>query len=312
MNNPATLNVTRLSKIKLFLALSRTQHGLLDMATPAVAALLALGAIPSPRVILLGILTAFAGYTAVYAVNDVVDYRVDRDKIRKCGISQGPGDLDAVCVRHPIAQGLLSLPEGIAWALGWGVVAVLGAYSLNPVCAWIFLAGCAAETVYCLLLKVSYLRTLVSGWVKTAGGLAAVYAVVPDPSPTFLGTLFLWLFFWEIGGQNVPNDWADRKEDADLEAKTIPVRFGPEDSARIVLGTLAAAVCLSLLLYWATPTRMSLLYLPGTLALGGFCLLLPAYKLHRSLDPVLASALFNTSSYYPLGMLLLVWLSILL
>ena len=60
------------------------------------------------------------------------------------------------------------------------------------------MAGCVAEAVYCLLLKVSYLRTLVSGSVKTAGGMAAVYAVTPDPSPWFLACLFLWLFFWEI------------------------------------------------------------------------------------------------------------------
>mgnify|MGYP000096088635 CR=1 FL=1 len=36
---------------------------------------------------------------------------------------------------------------------------------------------------------------------------AAVVAVDPSPSLVFLLFLFLTIFFWEIGGQNAPNDW---------------------------------------------------------------------------------------------------------
>jgi 4-hydroxybenzoate polyprenyltransferase len=64
-----------LSRIKLFWALSRTPHGLLDMSTPALGALLWLGAFPPLDIIILGIFTVIAGYTAVYAWNDVIDYR---------------------------------------------------------------------------------------------------------------------------------------------------------------------------------------------------------------------------------------------
>jgi len=39
-----------------------------------------------------------------------------------------------------MAQGLLSLPEGLAWALSWAAVALVGAFLLNPVCVAIFLA----------------------------------------------------------------------------------------------------------------------------------------------------------------------------
>mgnify|MGYP000373259369 CR=1 FL=1 len=65
-----------LSRLKLFLALSRTPHGLLDMTTPLYGALLWLGAFPSLYISLLGLITVFAGYTAVYALNDVIDNRV--------------------------------------------------------------------------------------------------------------------------------------------------------------------------------------------------------------------------------------------
>ena len=47
---------TGLTKIKLFWALSRTPHGILDMATPALGALLWLGRFPSFEVILIGLI----------------------------------------------------------------------------------------------------------------------------------------------------------------------------------------------------------------------------------------------------------------
>ena len=300
---------TGLSRIKLFMALSRTPHGLLDMATPAMAAMLWLGHVPSAPVVILGLITAFAGYTAVYALNDVVDYRVDREKFQSLGLETTGNDLDSVFVRHPLAQGLLTLKEGILWTAGWGTVALVGAYMLNPLCALVFLAGCLLEAIYCLLLRVSYFRTAVSGGVKTAGGLAAVFAVTSDPSAIFLVLLFLWLFSWEVGGQNVPNDWTDMDADRDMKAQTIPVRLGTERAARIILRSLVGSVLLSLVLYAATPASLHLIYLPGALLIGGVLLLLPAWKLHQSLNREHAAALFNRASYYPLCMFLLVTVS---
>ena len=221
--------IARSPRIRLFMALSRTPHGVLDMTTPALAALLLLGSMPSVSVIFVGILTAFAGYTAVYALNDVVDYRTDSRKIQECGLRCMQGDLDAVYARHPMAQGLLSLRDGILWTAGWGIIALAGAYILNPACVVIFLLGCVAETVYCLMLRLSWMRVLVSGAVKTLGGIAAIYAVVPHPSALFLVGFFAWFFFWEIGGQNVPNDWSDVDEDNRMLAETIPL-----SSARMV------------------------------------------------------------------------------
>lgn len=309
MDTTTTLSGSRLSRIKLFMALSRTPHGLLDMATPALGAVLWLGGIPPLPVILLGILTAFAGYTAVYALNDVVDYRVDREKIQVCGLPCAAGDLDAVYARHPVAQGLLSLKEGILWTVAWGTVAIMGAYALNPFCALVFLAGCLAEAVYCLMLKVSFLRTVVSGAVKTAGGLAAVFAVAPNPSPSFVFVFFLWLFFWEIGGQNVPNDMCDADDDKDLRAETVPVRFGIRRSAVIIAGCLGTAVLLSISLYSLTPAKLSPVFIPGALLAGIILLLMPALNLVRSGELRCAPALFNKASYYPLTMFIVTLVS---
>jgi len=60
-----------------------------------------------------------------------------------------------VIVRHPMAQGLLTFREGLAWRFSGSAVALLGAFKLNPVWRCIFLAGCALEAVYCWLWRVS-------------------------------------------------------------------------------------------------------------------------------------------------------------
>jgi 4-hydroxybenzoate polyprenyltransferase len=282
------------------------------MATSGLGALLWLGAFPPVKVIGLGIITAFAGYTAVYAMNDVVDYRVDKEKIRTLGLKESESDLDAVFVRHPMAQGLLTFREGLLWTGAWALVALIGAYLLNPVCALIFLIGGLLEALYCLLLKRSYLRTFVSGAVKTSGGIAAVFAVAPHPSPLFLIILFLWLFFWEIGGQNVPNDWMDIEEDVRLDASTIPVRFGPDGAIKIIVFSLALAVALCIGLWWVTPARLDVLYVVGACVSGLFLLLMPAYRLYRTKAREQAPHLFNRASYYPLAMLIVVIFSMMI
>ncbi len=273
------------------------------MATPSLAALLCLGVFPPLSVIALGLVTAFAGYTAVYALNDLVDYRADREKVSRESYRDGEGYLDALWVRHPIAQGLLSYGAGLLWTAGWALVALIGAYLLNPICVAILVAGCVLEAIYCRLQAVSPWRVVVSGVVKTLGGLAAAYAVDPSPSPVFLGTLFFWIFFWEVGGQNVPHDWHDIDEDSLGEAKTIPVRYGSRVASVIAFGSLTLSVVLCLLLLGLASIRSSGPLVVASLLLGVHYLIIPGYRLYRLQDRLHASALFNRASYYPLAIL---------
>lgn len=309
---PADAGCSGLARLKYFLALSRTPHGLLDLATPLMAAILWLGGLPDALTAVIGIVAAFAGYTAVYALNDIVDYRIDKQKILQAGFHRQQSYLDAVFVRHPLAQGLITMPEAIAWAGGWAVISLLAAWHLNPVCALILVAGCLLETIYCLLLRVSQLRTLVSGTVKTLGGLAAVFAVDPSPARLPLLLLFLWLFFWEIGGQNVPADWHDIEEDSALAAKTIPVRYGPRGASIIVLLTLTVSVVLSALFLGQAKLHLPIPLLMAALAVGCALLLMPGWQLFRQRQRQQASALFNRASYYPVALLAVVAVALLL
>ncbi len=307
-----TTPFTCLARLKLFLALSRTPHGLLDLATPLLAMLLWHGRLPDQRTAILGIVAAFAGYTAVYALNDLVDYRSDREKLRLSKPERQAGYLDAALVRHPLAQGLLSLPEAVGWTGFWALISLICAWLLNPVCALILVAGCFLEAVYCLLLRVSRLRALVSGMVKTLGGLAAIFAVDPNPDPALLLLLFLWLFFWEIGGQNVPADWHDLEEDKALGARTIPVHYGPRGAGTIALGSLVVSIILGSLFLKMAPADLPPPFQAAALVAGFFLLLLPAWRLFQNLRRQEASALFNRASYYPLSLLVLVGMALLL
>ncbi len=301
-----------LSRIKLFWALSRTPHGLLDMSAPALGALLWLGAFPSLNIIFWGIITVFAGYTAVYAWNDVIDYRVDQEKARVGSLRETDNYLDAVLPRHPMAQGLLSLRAGLLWALGWSVLAIIGAYRLNPVCVLIFMAGCFLEAIYCLMLKVSPIRTIVSGGVKTSGAVAAVFAVDPNPSLVYVTALFLWLFFWEIGGQNIPADWADIEEDRQLQAQTIPVRLGTGYAALILLGCIILALVMNIFVFYLSSLGINPPYVIVSLIVGIYLLLLPAFQTFISKKRSHAMQLFNKASYYPLAMLVVVVINLLI
>ena len=288
-----------------FLALSRTTHAALDMAAPAYCVLLWLGGFPESGTILLGLGTALAAYTAVYALNDLVGLQDDRDKI--AGFAVNPGySMDAAADRHPVAQGALSAHSAVIWTVAWFSLALVGSYLLNPVIVLVLLAAVAIEVFYCRLLKVSYLRTLVSGLVKTSGPVAAVLAVDPTPEVGRLGLLVAWLFFWEIGGQNIPSDWNDTVEDARVQARTIPLTLGLEKAGRTILASLTLSVLLSGFLPMISPAALGVSYVLASLILGALLLLIPAARLHRLKDGKLAARLFESASYYPLSQFVLI------
>ncbi|EKE10111.1 MAG: hypothetical protein ACD_16C00079G0016 [uncultured bacterium] len=296
--------------MRRFFALSRTPHGILDIATPAFCALLWLGAFPPHEVILLALATAFSGYTAIYALNDLVGFQEDKKKFSEASSYSG-FSVDASVFHHPIAQGLLNYRSGIYWATFWFSLALLGAYFLNPVIILILLVGAILEIIYCRLLKVTYLRTLISGVVKTCGPIAAIFVVTPSPSVFSLLLIFSWVFLWEIGGQNIPADMNDEKEDKRIHAQTIPVRFGANIAAFIILITLLLTTLISCFLPLISPLQLGIPYVLLSLAAGYYFLLEPAFQLYKTKKSIFASKLFDRASYYPLALLILISLSIL-
>ncbi len=299
------------SRWKLYLGLSRTPHGLLDVATPAMAALLWLGYFPPLPVIAVGLVTAFAGYNAVYALNDLIDYRIDSDRLAQKEDGSTFFHVDEVLVRHPIAKGLLSFQQGVTWCVGWGIVAVIGALWLNPACVAVFFVSACCEALYCRLLKVTHLKIIPSAIVKSSGGLAGVLAVDPSPVPGFLAVLLLWLAAWEVGGQNIANDIVDREDDLRVAAKTTATVLGVQESVFRVLVAVAVAWFGGLAVYWFAGEGIGRLYPIGAVLLGWYLLIAPARMLFFDPGPATASNLFNKASYMPVCFLALAALSLL-
>ena len=297
--------------MRKFLALSRSTHGVLDIAMPGFAALLWLGHFPRWPVLLVALLTALAGYTALYALNDIIGVKVDRAKFAGSGPNAGYS-VEASDLRYPIAQGKLSLGRGIAWFVVWYAGALAGAWWLNPWLLPVVLAAPVLETIYCLLFKLSWWRVLVSGCVKALGPVAAVLAVIPEPSPAWLALMVAWLIAWEIGGQNIPADWNDVEEDRRVGARTIPLVFGPRIAGRVVLVALCVTVLLSLALPVMSPLALGWPYRLASLVIGGYLLLVPAVALLRSHEGRRAARLFDRASLYPLAQLVLILVFVLI
>ena len=302
-------------KLQSFLALSRTHHGVLDMMAPVFAALVYLGYFPDSRIVMVGVITVFAGYTAVYALNDIAGYRDDKKNIRptnKRPTSKKGIDLDSILIRHPLAQGVITLKSAALWAGFWSLVAVLGAYLLNPYCILIFISGALLEIIYCYLLKISYLRVIISGFVKAAGPVAAVFAVDRNPDALFVSLIFVFFFLWEAGGQNIPNDYTDMDEDQTVNAKTLPLMFGRDITCSLIMGLLSASFLIMTILFFISPVDFGwfsyLLFGSGSF----FLLILPAQRLLKFRSNQDAMIVFNKASYYPVFLLCVVLMNLFL
>lgn len=289
------------SAAKKFIGLSRMTHSVLDVAHPAAGALLVLGAAPSLRIAALGLVSAFAGFTAVFALNDVMDSRVDAEKMAKFRKDSEAFDLDSVGTRHPIATGTLSMRVAIGWVAFWGILSLTTAFLLKPFCAILLVAAIGLETLYCKLLRVSHWKGLLSGVMVAVGGLAGVFAVSSSPPPLAVALFALWAASWEIGGRNIPNDWSDVEEDVHLGVRTLPIRFGKIASSRIAAAFAAVIVLCSLAFPFVAPVRLVLVYLPLAAAAGLFLLALPLARWLREQSTESAMAYFNKACFYPLA-----------
>lgn len=291
----------RANAARKFIGLSRMTHSVLDVAHPAAGALLVLGAAPRASIVVLGLVSAFSGFTAVFALNDVMDSKVDAEKMAKYRKDSEAFDIDSIGTRHPVAQGSLSRRAAIGWVLFWGLLALVTAFFLKPLCAILLAAAVGLELLYCGLLRVSHWKSLLSGIMVAVGGLAGVFAVSSSPPPLAVVLFALWAASWEIGGRNIPNDWSDIEEDVNLGIKTMPIRYGRAVSSRISAAFASVIILCSLAFPFVAPIRQVLVYLVLAAVAGLFLLVLPALRWLGEQSTESAMAYFNKACFYPLA-----------
>ncbi|MHB0976445.1 MAG: UbiA prenyltransferase family protein [Candidatus Aquicultorales bacterium] len=269
---------------------SRGKQALLSVAQPALGAILALGHLPGTLVILIGIAAATTGFLAVFSLNDVLDYKVDKLALEK-GIAETVGpDIDVTFLRHPLASGHVSLTAGYAWVGSLLAISGVLAYTLNPLCTLLLVACVALEIVYCSLRSITWTKALVSGVMVAIGGMAGWAAVAPLEPRAW--PLFAFLFAWEVFGRNLPNDLADLEADRSVGIKTVATVFGNSVSAWT---TLAGAV-VTVLIFLLAPTAA---FVAIGLLIGAWSMLAPAVRLVLNPTSAEASAYFNRASLYP-------------
>ena len=153
------------SQLKMLLGFSRVAQASLSVAQPFAAALIALHGFPPIDRLLLGLSAAWAGFLAVFALNDLLDIEMDRVRFAHLR-GYDDFDLDSAMVRHPLAQEQLSFGLGAAWVGGVsylrpGCCIYVESYSGRNVCP-----GSLAQAIYCKLAGVtlSNSRQRCNGW----------------------------------------------------------------------------------------------------------------------------------------------------
>ncbi len=293
---PAPEHIATAGYFSLLFDLSRSYQSLLSLSQPLLGAIIALRGFPGLRVLILGLIAATAGYLAVFALNDVLDRKVDAQSIRRGKAARDKHDIGVTVFKHPLARGDLSLAASLAWVTGMGLIGGFFAFLLNPLCLWLFLGCIGLEIMYCSLRSVSWLKTLTTGAMVGMGGMAGWAAVAPLTRESFY--FFLFIAFWEIAGRNLANDLADVDSDRKVGLKTVATVFGNRVSSVAILVGAIATVALTLTL------PLSPLTMLVELALGIWCMGAPAITLARSPSSMQASSYFNRASLFPMLVLI--------
>ncbi len=290
-----------LTRLKQFVGLSRMTHSVLDVAHPALGAVLVFGGAPRPLTIIFGLLASFSGYTAVFALNDLIDLRVDREKLGGYSGKRECFDIDSVGLRHPLAQNCVSYRAALGWVIFWSVLALVFAFLLNPICAVLMAAAAGLEAGYCKLLRVTHWKTILSGLMVAVGGMAGVFAVTTAPPAAFVALFGLWAFTWEVGCRNIPNDWSDVDEDKALRIRTMPVRFGRLVTSRISFALAMLTIVTSLAFPLVIPMQFGWIFQIGALAAGVWFLVVPGVRWLRDQQTKAGMLFFNRACFYPLA-----------
>ncbi len=278
-----------------FFDLARGIQSPLSLPQPLLGAVIALRALPGPRVLILGLIAATAGYFAVFSLNDILDHKTDRESIGIGKAKRDAHDIGVTVFKHPLAHGDISLVVAITWVAFLMLISGTFAYILNPLCLWLFVGCIALETAYCSMRTVSWIKTFPTGIMVAMGGLAGWAAV----APLNIGAVgfFLFIALWEIAGRNLANDLADAESDRGVGIRTVATTFGNRTSATAIFISAWMTVASAMFLPISLAARLA------TLGVTLWAMGVPSIMLLRIPTSEQASIYFNRASFFPLVVL---------
>ena len=302
--------------IRGLLGFSRALVAVFVVAQASLAALFALGGIPTPFQVVLGFIAAFTGASALIAYNDLLDVELDRERLAQeqaaeaevasAGSDGGAGtvlDIGALLIHHPVARGVISYRLGAAYIIVLSAISMTATYLLQPWLPLIYIGVIIFVTLYSRLARRTPLKMLAVATAVTLGGVAGWMAVADPPYGEVFWLFALWTFVWEIGGRNLPNDFNDIEEDHSLGIKTLPVVYGPVVASRVsfVFLLLTVSVSVALVVAAGLPIWVALV----SVGLGLYFLLEPGVRLLLAPEPSVSVRLYNRSAMYTPAMLAL-------
>ncbi len=228
-----------MQKVRYFVEAIKFEHTIFALPFAYVAMVLAAGGWPGGRVVIWVTLAMVGGRTLAMSTNRLVDRAIDARNPRTAG-------------RH-LPRGLLKPWEVATWATGGGLLLLVSAWQLNPLCLRL------APLAMLFLVGYHYTKyfTWTSHWVlgftdgiAAAGGWIAVREAFDLPAFLLWFTVTVWIAGFDLlyACQDVEFDRAERLH-------SFPARFG------IAAALSAARVCHVL-------TVLALAALAFTLPLG--------------------------------------------
>ena len=211
--------------------LVRFGHSVFALPFALMAAWLAAGGVPRPRVFALVVLAAVLARTAAMAFNRWLDREIDRANPRTAGRELPSGVL---------APGAVLLLAGVS-SVGFVLVAV----ALNPLCGWLSFPVLAVLLAYSAAKRVTWLSHLVLGLALGAAPLGAWLAVRGDFGgdlgvPLLLaGAVLAW-----VAGFDLIYATQDAAFDRRAGLHSVPARFGVPAALALARALHAATVAL--------------------------------------------------------------------
>ncbi len=277
-------------KLQEFVALTRPRVTLMAVFTAVIGMFLAVPSpgLPSARVVVLGSLGIglFAG--AAFAINCLIEQRIDAKMARTRG--------------RPLPRGTLTTIETLVFASIIGGLGMIILHEwINPLTMWLTLATFAGYAViYTAVLKPATPQNIViggaSGAMPPVLGWAAATGGVSAESLILCLIIFLWTppHFWALALYRIE----DYKKSG---LPMLPVTHGSEFTRLHIVLYSILLVAASVLPF--TISMSGWLYLGSAISLGVVFLHL-AVKLKRSYSDALSKRLFRYSIEY-LGLLFL-------